>query len=157
MVFFNDTYRQIFGRLIAKEQWNKHLYFCRHLQVEVEGYSLAYFPQRNPTRDESSTLEKAFWEMIFGSVDVLPVYGFLKTYFLMVTIMKDYLTIDDNDDDADFRHKYRDTMIAQFKQDLYNKFSTFKIKVNVTKLILSRTELNFGSMFLLWHSIPDKN
>ena len=35
--------------------------------------------------------------------------------------MKDYLTLDDNDDDADFRYKYRDTMIAQFKQNLLNK------------------------------------
>ena len=47
-------------------------------------------------------LEQAFWEMIFGSVDVLPVYGFLKTYFLMVTNMKDYVTLDPDDDDADF-------------------------------------------------------
>ena len=39
----------------------------------------------------------------------------------MVTIMKDYLTLDDNDDDADFRYNYRNTMIAQFKQDLCKK------------------------------------
>ena len=40
---------------------------------------------------------------------------------MMVTNMKDYLMLDENDDDADFRCNYRDTMIAQFKQDLYNK------------------------------------
>ena len=39
----------------------------------------------------------------------------------MVTNMKDYLTFDDDDDDADFRYGYGDVMIAQFKQDLYNK------------------------------------
>ena len=40
--------------------------------------------------------------MIFGSSDVLPVYGFLKTYIMMVTNMKDYLTFDDIEDHADF-------------------------------------------------------
>ena len=41
----------------------------------------------------------------------------------MVTNMKDYLTLDPADDDADFRYGYRDKMIAQFKQDLYKNFS----------------------------------
>ena len=45
-------------------------------------------------------LEKAFWQMTFGSVDVLPVYGFLKTYIMMVTNMKDCVTLDPDDDDA---------------------------------------------------------
>ena len=40
---------------------------------------------------------------------------------MMVTNMKDYLTLDDYDDDADFRYNFRVTMIAHFKQDLYNK------------------------------------
>ena len=31
------------------------------------------------------------------------------------------VTTDPHDDDADFRYGYRDTIIAQFKQDLYNK------------------------------------
>ena len=35
--------------------------------------------------------------------------------------MKDYVTLDLDDDDADFRYGSRDTMIAQFKQDLYKK------------------------------------
>ena len=59
--------------------------------------------------------------MVFGSEDVLPLYGFLKTNIMLVTNMKDYLTLDDNDHDADFRYKYRDTMIAQFTQGLHNK------------------------------------
>ena len=66
-------------------------------------------------------LEKAFWEMLFGSVDILPVYGFLKTFIFMVINMKDYVTLDPDDADADNRYGYRDTMIAQFKQDFYNK------------------------------------
>ena len=82
--------------------------------------------------------------MIFGSVGVLPVYGFLETYNMMVTNMKDYLTLDLDDGDADFRYSYGDTTIAQFKQDLCKKNSVSKIKVNVIKLLLSRTELIFG-------------
>ena len=51
----------------------------------------------------------------------LPVYGFLKTYIMMVTNMKDCVTLEPDDYDADFRYNYRDTMIAQFEQYLYNK------------------------------------
>ena len=40
---------------------------------------------------------------------------------MMVTIMKDYVTLDTDDDDADFRYDYRNTMIAQYNQDLYTK------------------------------------
>ena len=54
-------------------------------------------------RDEGGILEKGFWEMICGSEDVLPVYGFLKTYLMMITKMKDYVTLDPADDDTDFR------------------------------------------------------
>ena len=59
--------------------------------------------------------------MIFGSEDVLPVYGFLKTCMKMVSNKKDYLTLDDKDHGANFRFFYRDTMIAQCKQDLNRK------------------------------------
>ena len=58
--------------------------------------------------------------MLFGSVDVLPVYGFLKTYIMMAKKMIDFVTLDPDDADADFRYAYRATMIAQFKQDFYN-------------------------------------
>ena len=121
MALFNDVYCQDSDRFYTKEQWNKHLYSSRHLHKEVNGYWPAFFPERKLTRDESIKPEKAFWEMIIGSVDVLPVYGFLKTYIMMVTNMKDYVTLDPEDADADFRYGYRDTMIVQFKQDLYNK------------------------------------
>ena len=40
----------------------------------------------------------------------------------MVSNMKYNLTLDENDDDdADFRYNFRDTMIAQIKIDLKNK------------------------------------
>ena len=121
MALFNDIYCKICDRFLTKEQWNKHRFSSRHLHREVNGYWPAYFPQRKLTRDKGSILEKTFWEMIYGSEDVLPVYGFLKTYIMMVTNMKDYVTLDPIDFDADFRYDYRDTMIAQFEQDLYNK------------------------------------
>ena len=37
--------------------------------------------------------------MFYGSEDVFPVYGFLKTYFMMVTNMKDYVKDDDDGED----------------------------------------------------------
>ena len=39
----------------------------------------------------------------------------------MVKKMKDYATLDDDDDYADFRYKYRGNMIAQFKENLFHK------------------------------------
>ena len=70
---------------------------------------------------------------------------------MMVTKMKDYVTFDpDDDDDDDFRHRYRNTMIAQYKRNIYNKTFSFKIKIKVIKLMLSRTELNFGLIFLVY-------
>ena len=86
MAFFNDLLCQICDRFFTKEQWNKHLYSKRHLHREADGYWPAYFPQRKLTRDEGSILEKAFWEIIFGSEDVLPVYEFLKTNLKSVPI-----------------------------------------------------------------------
>ena len=63
--------------------------------------------------------------MFFRSEDVLPVFRFLKTHFSMITTLNDYVRIDDDDKD-DFGYHYRDNMIAQVKQDLYNKNSVFK-------------------------------
>ena len=96
---------------------------------EVNGPCPAYFPQRKLTRDEISILEKTFWEMISGNEDVLPVYGFLKTYFMKVADMKNYVKNDDGVEDVykdDFGYDYRDNMIAQFKQGLSNK--TFSLQ-----------------------------
>ena len=73
MALFNVTYCQIFERLITEEQWSKHLYSSRNLHGESSGYRPAYFPRRKLTTDECNILENAFWDIIFGSVDVLPV------------------------------------------------------------------------------------
>ena len=71
--------------------------------------------------DEGSILENAFWEMIFGSVNDLPVYGFLETCFMMVTNLNNYVTDDEDDDKDEFGYYYRDNMTAQFEKDLLNK------------------------------------
>ena len=39
----------------------------------------------------------------------------------MDIVMKDYVTLDPDDDDSDFRNGDRDVMIAQFEQHLFNK------------------------------------
>ena len=123
MTFFNDTYCQLSERFISNERWNRHLHSSRHLRREVNGYWTAYFPQTKLTRDGGSRFEKAFWETLFGSVDVLPVYGSLNTYFMMVTKWSDFVKDNDDDDDDkdDFGQYYRDNLIAQFKQNFYNK------------------------------------
>ena len=121
MAFFVDTFCQLCERFITKERWKKHLYSSRFLLREVNGYWPAFVPQEKLIADEGSVHEKAFCEMNFESVDVLPVWGFLKTKLKLVTKMKNYLTLVVSDDDADFRYNYRDTMIAQFNKQLCNK------------------------------------
>ena len=59
--------------------------------------------------------------MNFGSEDNLPVYGFSETYIMMVASMKNCLTNDDDDDDADFKNIFRGNMTAEIKQTLCNK------------------------------------
>ena len=84
----HDTYCQLCEKLISKEQWNKHLFSCRHIHREVNGYWPAFFRQRKLTRDEGSILKKASWNMIFGTKDIKKVDEFLTTSFMMVTNLK---------------------------------------------------------------------
>ena len=44
----------------------------------------------------------------------------------MVTSTKDFVTLDPDDYGNDFRYIYRDTMIAQYKQDIFNKNCSFQ-------------------------------
>ena len=92
MSAIDDTYCQLSEGIITKEEWNKHLYSRRHLDVEVSGYWPAYFPQRKLTRDEGGIFEKAFWKMVFATKDTKEVDGFLITYSLMVTTLDDFVT-----------------------------------------------------------------
>ena len=83
------------------------------------------FSTKKLTRIEGSVLEKAFWVTIFGSVDVLPVCEFLKTYFRKCTELNNFVPVrpwfDDEDEEEQWGYGYRDDMIAQFKHGLYNK------------------------------------
>ena len=81
--------------------------------------------------------------MIFRSEDILPVYGFLKTCIMMITSIKDYVTLDPDDDDADFRYNYRDVMIAQFKQDFYNKIYSLQSQDKADQIDTLQNKTNF--------------
>ena len=131
MALFKDIFCQICDRFYSKERWNKHLYSSRHLHREVNGYWPAFFPQRKLTRDEGIKLEKAFWEMIFvSSEECVEMYDFLKTYFRMCTNITNHVPIhlwfDDPDEEEQWGSGYRDDMMTQFKQDLYNKNYTLQ-------------------------------
>ena len=131
MALFNDIFCQICDRFYTKEQWNKHLYSSRHLHREVNGYWPAFFPQRKLTRDEGIKLERVFWEMIYMSIDNdLAVFDFLKLYFRMCTNITDHVPVrywdDDPDEEEQWWYGYKDDMMAQFEQDLYNKNFTLQ-------------------------------
>ena len=131
MALFNDIYCQICDRFYTKGRWNKHLFSSRHLHREVNGYWPAFFPQRKLTRDEGIKLEKAFWEVILTSNDNdLALFEFLKLYFRMCTNTTNHVPIrlwfDDPDEEKQWGYGYRDDMIAQFKQDSYNKHFTLQ-------------------------------
>ena len=101
-------------------------------------------------------LEKALWEVILTSNDNdLALFEFLKLYFRMCTNITDHVPIrywdyyDDGNEEEQWGYGYKDDMITQFKQDLYNKIFLFKIKAKTIQLILSITELDFGLILLV--------
>ena len=61
----------------------------------------------------------------------------------MVTKMKDYVTLDPDDVDADFRYGYRDTVIAQFKHDLYNKKFSLQDESKGDQIDTLQNRINF--------------
>ena len=131
MALFNDIFCQICDRFHTKERWNKHIYSSRHLHREINGYWAMFFPQRKLTRDEGMRLERAFWEMIYMSNDNdLALFDFLKLYFRMCTNKSNHVPIrpwfDDPDEEEQWGYGYRDDVIAQFEQDLYNKNYTLQ-------------------------------
>ena len=83
------------------------------------------FSRGKLTKDEHMTLKKAFWEMIFTTAVCIEVYEFLKTYFRICTNINNYVPVrpwfDDENGEEQWECGYRDDMIAQFKQDLFNK------------------------------------
>ena len=137
MALFNDIFCQICDRFYTKERWNKHLYSSRHLHREINGYSPAFFPQRKLTRDEGIKLEKAFWEVILTSNDNdLALFDFLKLYFRMCSNITNHVPIRywdsyyDGNEEEQWGYGYKDDMIAQFEQDIYNKNNTLQDQGN---------------------------
>ena len=130
MALFNDVYCQICDRFILEERWNKHLYSSKRLHREVNGYWPAFFPQRKLTKNERMQLEKAFWEMILVTNEIIEVYDFLKLYIRMCTDINNYVPnrpwFDDPDEEEQWGCGYRDDMIAHFKQGSYNKNFTLQ-------------------------------
>ena len=135
MALFNDIFCQICDRFYTKEQWNKHLYSSRHLHRKVNGYWPMFLAQRKLTRDEGIKLEKAFWQVILTSSDNdndLVLFDFLKLYFRLCTNITDHVPIrywdyyNDGNEEEQWGYGYKDDMIAQFKQDIYNKNYTLQ-------------------------------
>ena len=148
MAIFNDINCQNCDRFITTEQWNTLLYSCRHLHREVNGCWPACFSQRKQTSAEGMKLEKAFLEMMFVTDECVEVNDFLKTYFRMCTNINNHVPVrpwlDDPDEEKQWGCGYRDDMIAQFKQDLYNKNFTPQDQGKDDEIDTLRIELNFG-------------
>ena len=93
------------------------------------------FPQKKLNRDEGIKLEKAFWQVILTSSDNdndLVLFDFVKLYFRMCTNITDHVPIrywdyyNDGNEEEQWGYGYKDDMIAQFKQDIYNKNNTLQ-------------------------------
>ena len=80
-----DTYCQLCGRFINKENWTKHLYSNRHLHKQIYGYWPKYFPNKKLLGDESDIIEKAFWKMFFATLEIEEVKDFWIKYFTITT------------------------------------------------------------------------
>ena len=164
MALFNDIFCQICDRFYTKERWNKHLYSSRHLHREVNAYWPSFIPQRKLTRDEGIKLEKAFWEVILTSNDNdLALFEFLKLYFRMCTNITDHVPIrywdyyEDGNEEEQWGYGYKDDMIAQFKQDIYNKNFTLQDqgKDNPIDTLENRMKFSINIISNDQGSVPD--
>ena len=97
-------------------------------------------------------LEKAFWEMIFVTEYCIEMYVFLKTYFRMCLITNNYvpvrLWLDDPDEEGQWGIGYRDDMVAQFKQDFYNKIYTLQNQGKDDEIDTLENRINFWINFI---------
>ena len=74
----------------------------------------------------------------------------------MVTFMKDYVKLDHDGDDADFRYGLRETMITHFKQNLDNKNFSLQdqSKGNQIDTLQNRIE-NWPNIIVMAGPTPD--
>ena len=85
------------------------------------------------TRIENIIIQKAFWKKIFVTRDNKDVDEFVRTFFIMVTILNDYVT-----DSRRFRKKFRVIMKRQFEHDLYNKSFSNQLETDETDTLQQR-------------------
>ena len=88
--------------------------------------------------------------MTFASEDVLSVLGFSKTYVMMVTNMRIYVTREPDEFDADFRCISGVTMIAQFEQKFYNKSFSPQDQGKGEQIDTLENRINFCFLLLIW-------
>ena len=90
----------------------------------------AFFPERKLTKDVGMKLGNVFFEMIFVTDECVEVYDFPKTYFRKCTNKNNHVPVrpwfDDPDEEEQWGCGYRDDMMAQIKQDFYNKSFTLQ-------------------------------
>ena len=135
--FFSDTYCQLCERFITKEKWNKRLFSNRHIYEETYGFWTAYLPNRKLTIDKSFKLEKAFWRMFLFATRKIKVEEFWKKCFTIVTKLKDY----DLASNKEFRKEFREILVKQFINDLYNKFISNEVKEKKSDFLDDRLDM----------------
>ena len=68
--------------------------------------------------------------MVFATDDCIEAYELLKTYFRKCTILNNFVPVrpwfDDEDEEEQWVCGYRDDVIAEFKQDLYNEIFSLR-------------------------------
>ena len=83
----------------------------------------------------------------------LALFDFLKINFRMCTNIDNHVPthpwLGDPDEEEQWGYGYRDDLIAQFEQNLYNKNFTLEDQGKMIQLILSRIESNFGLILLV--------
>ena len=88
--------------------------------------------------------------MILTSNDnVLALFQFLKLYFRICTNITNYVLIrywdyyDDGNEEEQWGYGYKDDMIAQFKQDIYNKNYTLQDQVKDDPIDILENRIKF--------------
>ena len=102
----------------------------------MNGHWPAYFPQKKLVEDENVLLEKAFWKMFVATRDIKEVEEFGLLFFVMTTIMNDFIL----EDNRELRKVFRDTMDGQFEHDFYNKSFNNELESDETDNLNQRIE-----------------
>ena len=92
-------------------------------------------------------LEKVFLEMIFVTDECVEVYDFLKAYFRLCTNINNYVPVRprfyDPDEEDHWGCGYRDDLMAQLKQDFFNKNITLQDQGEEDEIATLDNRINF--------------